>query len=132
MKLKYLLILLIIAVDNLSIYADENAVDVRKTDKCISVYARGTGSGYTLMSAKTAAINNIMPLLIEKTQDLPGSLQNTLNVNGVETGEGADKIAAKMLFIGSWELENGIYLYTIQLRIDNTNEVEKPQEATNE
>lgn len=132
MELKYLLILLIIAVDNLPIYADENAVDVRKTDKCISVYARGTGSGYTLMSAKTAAINNIMPLLIEKTQDLPGSLQNTLNVNGVETGEGADKIAAKMLFIGSWELENGIYLYTIQLRIDNTNEVEKPQEATNE
>ena len=127
MKLKYLLILLIIAVDNLSIYADENAVDVRKTDKCISVYARGTGSGYTLMSAKTAAINNIMPLLIEKTQDLPGSLQNTLNVNGVETGEGADKIAAKMLFEGYWKFENGVYTYTIKLLLDNTNKTENAE-----
>lgn len=68
-KLKYLLILLIIAVDNLPTHADENTVDVRKTGKCISVYARGTGSGCTLMSAKSAAINNIMPQLIDKTQD---------------------------------------------------------------
>ena len=124
MKLKCLLILLIISVNNLSVHADENEVYVKKTDKCISVYARGTGSGYTLASAKTNAINNIMPQLIDKTQDLPGSLQDKININGVEIGRGIDNIEAQLVFRGNWILENGIYTYSIELLLDNTNQPE--------
>ena len=88
------------------------------------MYARGTGSGYTLASAKANAINNIMPQLIDKTQDLPGSLQDKININGVEIGRGIDNIEAQLVFRGNWILENGIYTYSIELLLDNTNQPE--------
>ena len=119
-KLKPIVLAIMFMAITLPAIAEENMVDVKKNDTIFNIYLAAHGKGYTLESAKSAAISTIMPQLIEKTKDLPGSIQQNMNVNGIQTGEGACTIAAKTLIQSFWKLEDGIYYYTIQLIVDKS------------
>ena len=124
-----LILICLWAVCCLSAQADDNTVEVEKSEQAFTIYARGTGCGYTLESAKSAAFSSIMPKLINKTLDIPVSIQNIQGLNGVETGEGMDKLAAETLIQGYWELKDGVYKYTVEIILkntDNTEDAEKP------
>lgn len=125
MKRFFIALAIIFKATTLPVFAENNWVDVKKNDTIFNIYVEAHGNGYTLESAKSAAISNIMPQLIEKTKDLPGIIQHSMSSNGIETGEGACQIAAKTLVRSYWKLEDGIYHYTIKLLVDNSPENNK-------
>lgn len=105
---------------NLPVRAEENRVEVNKNDTMFNIYVMASGSGYTLEAAKSAAISNIMPQLIEKTKDLPGSSEAYMGVNGIGEGEGVSQIAGKTLITSHWTLKDGIYHYSLEFIVDNS------------
>ena len=118
--LKPVVLTIIFMAITLPAIAEENMVEVKKNDTIFNIYLAAHGNGYTLESAKSAAISTIVPQLIEKTKDLPGSIQQSMSTNGIEKGEGACTIAAKTLIQSYWKLEDGIYHYTIKLIVENS------------
>lgn len=89
-------------------------VVVRQSEDLYEVYARAKGCGYTLESAKLAAMNNLLPQLINKTMNI-GALTSYTIIDGVKKGEGADNITGKMAIQGYWKMENDIYQYQVEL-----------------
>ena len=124
---------LIVAVSCLPIKADgtgQNREDkttadviVEQSKELYKVYARGHGCGYTLEDAKSAAINSIMPQLMEKTLSI-GALTSYMNADGITTGKGVDRIKGQLMFQGHWELKDGVYQYEVELLINNTYSME--------
>lgn len=96
-------------------------VDVKMSDNALNIYAKSLGYGETLEAAKLDAINKILPQLIEKTQNLPGSIEDYYNDNnGTEKGQGMNTIAGKTHIKNYWEFEDGKYLYQVEILIDTT------------
>ena len=102
-------------------------VVVRQLDDLYEVYARGYGCGYTLETAKAAAMNSLMPQLIQKTMSV-GALTSYMTADGVTTkGQGVDDIAGEMVIHGYWKLKDDIYQYEIELMIQNTDKKENAE-----
>lgn len=121
MKRMYFFVLVAL-IPTLSLIAEDNWVEVKKSDDALNIYAKGIGSGNSLEAAKLDAINKVLPQLISKTLNVPGSYQSHMSVNGVETAEGIDNIAGKTFMQGYWKLEDGKYTYKIELLIDTSNQ----------
>lgn len=120
----FLLIISFGIVTCMPVKASKPIVDVQMVDDNYTLnprfelYAKGVGSGYTLESAKSAAINDIMPLLINKTLYMGSSDYMEKKGNLIEGG-GFTKIRAEILIDGWWKLKDGIYEYTIELFMQN-------------
>ena len=87
-------------------------VVVGQSDELYEIYAHGYGCGYTLEAAKAAAVNSIMPQLIQKTMNI-GAMTSYMTSGGITTGKGFDHVAGKIMIQGYWELKNDIYQYKL-------------------
>lgn len=129
--LKFLLII-VWTIICLPLNADDKpVVNVQTAGDYYEVYAIGVGTGITLVSAKQAAIESLLPQLIHKMQAIPmGRSEYYRKDNGITAGSGIDMLDAHTEMHGDWKLENGIYTYKIQLKLENysnkTENAEKP------
>ena len=133
---RIVILCLIVAAICLQVKADDAKQDkpnrttaevaVSQSDELYEVYAHGYGCGYTLETAKTAAMNSIMPQLIQKTMNI-GAMTSYMTSGGITTGKGFDQVAGKIMVQGYWELKDDIYQYTIELLIRNTDKKENAE-----
>ena len=121
-----LVLIIVVAIICLPLNADDKpVVKVQTMGDYYEVYAIGVGTGITLVSAKQAAIENLLPQLIRKTQALPMGhevYEGREDANSgatITTGRGTDILDAHTKMHGDWKLENGIYTYKIELYIKN-------------
>ena len=120
LRLKFGFIIACLTATSILLADDSNIVDVKMLGNALTIYAKSVGYGETLEAAKLDAIDKILPQLIEKTQNVPGTIENHMNDNGVEKRQGMNTIAGKTHIRNYWKLEDSKYLYKIEILIDNT------------
>lgn len=118
--LKYGFIIACLTATSMLLADDSSIVDVKMSETALSIYAKSLGYGETLEAAKIDAINKILPQLIEKTQNVPGTIENYMNDNGKEQKQGMNTIAGKTHIQNYWKLEDSKYLYKIEILLDTT------------
>lgn len=118
--LKYGFIIVCLTATSMLLADDSSIVDVKMSETALSIYAKSLGYGETLEAAKIDAINKILPQLIEKTQNVPGTIENYMNDNGKEQKQGMNTIAGKTLIQNYWKLTDGKYQYKVEILIDTS------------
>ncbi len=130
----FLLIISFGIVTCMPMKASKPIVDVQMVDDNYAlnprfkVYAHGVGSGYTLEAAKSAAINDIMPLLINKTLYIGTFREEVKDKNGnTIIDKGKTQILAEIFIDGRWEFKDDLYEYTITLLMKNDKQNENAE-----
>ena len=118
--LKFGFIIACLTATSILLADDSNIVDVKMLGNALTIYAKSVGYGETLEAAKLDAIDKILPQLIEKTQNVPGTIEEHVNDNGVEKRQGMNTIVGKTHIQNYWKLEDSKYFYKIEILIDNT------------
>ncbi len=91
----------------------KKAIDDYKQE--FEIYAESIGTGATFEAAKADAYNKLLPELLAKAQNIGTVIVETQSYDDFVTERGLEEIIAKARIATSWELNEGVYCYTLRL-----------------